>query len=127
MDPDPDQGGPPIRIPNTGFSTVTIADENLRSSLLHSVERGSEEGEEEEEGALEYEGSSFETYEWAGQSRYSVQNSTSLLLVGGSCIIHMPATGEIFILVISDPDLRGQLIMDPVGSGSYLDTFVVFE
>jgi hypothetical protein len=82
LDPDPDQGGPRIRIPNTGFSTVVIADENLQSSLLHSVERGSE-GEEEEEGVLENEGSSFEAYEWAGQSRYSVQY---FIIIGGiSC------------------------------------------
>jgi hypothetical protein len=46
---------------------------DLRSSLLHSVEQGSEEEGEEEEGAFEYDGSSFEAYEWAGQSRYSVQ------------------------------------------------------
>jgi hypothetical protein len=72
-------------------------DENLRSSLLHSVERGSEG--EEEEGVLEYEGSSFETYEWAGQSRYSVQY---FIVIGGdSCIIHNLAIGEIFILTIS--------------------------
>jgi hypothetical protein len=96
MDPDPNQGGPRIRIPNTGFSTVTIADENLRSSLLNSVERGSEG--EEEEGVLEYEGSSFETYEWAGQSRYSVY-STSLSLVGFH--VHKLAISELFILAIS--------------------------
>jgi hypothetical protein len=87
MDPDPDQGGPRIRIPNTGFSTMTIADENLRSSLLHSVERGSEG--EEEEGVLEYEGSSFEAYEWAGQSRYSVQY---FIVIGGGFMNHKQAS-----------------------------------
>jgi hypothetical protein len=93
MDLDPDPGGrgvPRIRIPNNGFSTVTIADENLRSSLLHSVERGSEE--EEEEGALEYEGSSFETYEWAGQSRYSVQLIQYFIVIGGGFMYHTQAS-----------------------------------
>ncbi len=83
IDPDPDQRGPRIRIPNTGFSTVTIGDENLQSSLLHSVERGSEG--EEEEGVLEYEGSSFEAYEWAGQSRYSVRTLYVIIIGGISC------------------------------------------
>jgi hypothetical protein len=93
MDPDPDPGGPRIRIPNTGFSTMTIADENLRSSLLHSVERGSEgEGEEEEEGAFEDEGSSFETYEWAGQSRYSVQLIQYFIVIGGGFMYHTQAS-----------------------------------